>query len=378
VRGHVRKRGKKWCVVLDLERDPETGKRRQKWVSGFGTKGAAEDALVDLLGAKKRGDVLDPDKTPLAEYVSAWLDGRVGQLAPLSVVQYRSHLKNHIAPAPLGSMPLGKIRRAHVRAFEQSLEAKGLALSTRGVVRAVLSRAFADAVLDDLIGSNPADSPRRSGEHTSRRPKRFTVWTDSELRTLLDVVADDRLAALWRLAVATGARRGELLGVTWLNYSFEQSTVTIAQQVVPTRGGVTIAECKTKGSHRTIRLDAETVATLERHREAQIAEKEHAGDAYDDRDLIFCDELGAPINPQRLTDAWREHRAAAGIRPGRLHDVRHTAATHLLTAGVPVHVVAARLGHSSPVITLNTYAHVLPTTDDQAAAVMAAVLASAG
>jgi integrase len=192
---------------------------------------------------------------------------------------------------------------------------------------------------------------------------------------VLDTVADDRLAACWRLAMATGARRGELLGVTWLNFSAEQRTITITQQVVPAKGGLAIAECKTKGSHRTIRLDADTVAALERHREAQIAEKDTAGDVYTDRDLIFASELGEPINPRRITEAWSTHRKVAGIRPGRLHDLRYTAATQLLTAGVPVHIVAARLGRSSAVVALTVDGHLLPTSDDQAADVMAVVLA---
>jgi integrase len=161
----------------------------------------------------------------------------------------------------------------------------------------------------------------------------------------------------------------------WLGFSAEQGAVTIAQQVTPTRGGVTITPCKTKGSHRAIRLDAGTVAALETHRERQLAEREAAGDAYEDRDLIFCDEIGRPIVPNRLTEQFSELRKRAKIRPGRLHDVRHSAATHLLTRGIPVHIVATRLGHSSPVVTLNTYAHVLPTSDEQAADVMASVLA---
>jgi integrase len=201
------------------------------------------------------------------------------------------------------------------------------------------------------------------------------VWTADELRQLLDAAAGDRHEALWRLAVAAGARRGELLGVTWLGFSAEARTLTISQQVTPTRGGPTIAPCKTKGSHRTIRLDPDTVPALETHRERQLLERGLAGDVYTDQDLIFCDELGGVINPQRLTEAFAALRAKALIRPGRLHDVRHTHATHLLTAGVPVHTVAARLGHSSPVVTLTTYAHVLPTSDEQAASVIADVLA---
>ncbi len=372
MRGHVRKRGSRWAVVLDVGRDPTTGRRKQKWFS-YRTKGEAEDGLVELLGRRGRGETIDPDKTPLADYLTAWLDGRADELASLSVVQYRSMIKNHVKGTPLGSTPLGSIRRPHVRAHDQALKTKGLALATRNVVRAVISRGLSDAVEDNLISVNPYDGGRRRGER--KQPARFTVWTKQELRALLDATADDRLTALWRVAVTTGARRGELLGLTWLGFSTEKRTLTISQQVSPTRGGPTIAEVKTKGSLRTVSIDDETVTSLEAHRERQLAERDLAADAYDDRDLIFCDELGRPINPQRLTEKFGAARKAADIRPGRLHDVRHSHASHLLTRGVPVHNVSARLGHSSPMVTMSVYAHVLPRSDEQAAQVMAEVLA---
>jgi integrase len=146
VRGHVRKRGSKWAVVLDTGRDPDTGRRKQKWFSGYRTKAEAEDGLADLLGKCLRGEVIDPDRTPLKTYVAAWIDGRADELAPLSITQYRSVAKNHITGSTLGGMPLGKIRKAHVRAHEAELQAKGLAPATRSVIRAVLSRSLADAV----------------------------------------------------------------------------------------------------------------------------------------------------------------------------------------------------------------------------------------
>jgi integrase len=124
--------------------------------------------------------------------------------------------------------------------------------------------------------------------------------------------------------------------------------------VTPTRGGMTIAPCKTKGSHRTITLDEDTAAALEEHRGRQLAEREAAGEAYQDQDLIFCDEVGRPINPQRLTERFAALREKAGIRPGRLHDVRHSHATLLLTGdpkaevpATPLHVVSSRLGHAT-------------------------------
>jgi integrase len=182
-----------------------------------------------------------------------------------------------VKPSSLGRLPLGKIRRAHIRQHAAELQRSGLGAARRNVVAAVISRALGDAVADDLIASNPCDGSRRSGERRAD-PKKFTVWTEQELRSLLVAAAGGRLKALWRLAVASGARRGELLGATWLGFSVAEGTLTIAQQVVPTRGGLSILPCKTKGSHRTIRLDADTVAALKAHREAQLAERAFAGE----------------------------------------------------------------------------------------------------
>jgi integrase len=147
----------------------------------------------------------------------------------------------------------------------------------------------------------------------------------------------------------------------------------IDQQLVPTRGGVSFGPPKSARSRRTIALDEETVDALRRHGEAQLLEHDFALDAYRDRDLVFCDELGGPIHPQRLTQWFHEHREAAGIPVGTLHTLRHTAATLALTSGVPVHIVAARLG-DTPTTVLNVYSHLLPSSDEIAAERVAAAL----
>jgi hypothetical protein len=138
--------------------------------------------------------VIDPDKSPLGEYLTTWLDGRIDELAPLSVTQYRSVVKNHVTPSDLARMPIGRIRRAHVKTFEQTLRAKGASTSTRNTVRAVLSRALADAVDGDLIAVNPVNGLRRQGDRQTRA--RFTVWRPAELLELLAASEGDRLDAL--------------------------------------------------------------------------------------------------------------------------------------------------------------------------------------
>ncbi len=137
---------------------------------------------------------------------------------------------------------------------------------------------------------------------------------------------------------------------------------------------MTFGPPKSKRSRRKIALDAETVEALRAHRQAQVLERAFAGDAYVDADLVFCDELGRPINPTRLTEAFLRHRKTAGIPAGTLHILRHTHTTHALSSGVPVHVVAARIG-DRPETVLKTYAHLLPTSDAEAAEQVAALIA---
>jgi hypothetical protein len=138
-------------------------------------------------------------------------------------------------------------------------------------------------------------------------------------------------------------------------------------------GGVSFGPPKSERSRRTIALDPETVKALRRHRDAQLLERDSAGDAYQDRDLVFTDELGGAIGPDRLTDGFRSRRKAASIPTGTLHTLRHTAATLALTAGVPLHIVAARLG-DKPETVLKTYAHLLPRSDEVAAERVAAAI----
>jgi integrase len=171
---------------------------------------------------------------------------------------------------------------------------------------------------------------------------RATAWTSGELQRFLAVTEFDRLRALWRVAATSGARRGELAGLAWRSFDFEAATLTIGRQ---RHVDGSFGPPKSARSCRTIALDPETVRLLVEHREAQLAERALAGEATTrGGDLVFCDELGRPIHPHQLSRLFIRHRQAAGIPVGSLHTLRHTAATLMLTAGVPLHVAAARLG----------------------------------
>jgi integrase len=166
-------------------------------------------------------------------------------------------------------------------------------------------------------------------------------------------------------------RRGELLGVRWKD--IHGSTLSIEQQVVDTPGGATFGPPKSERGVRTLDLDPETVEALERHRQLQLLERALAADAYQDVDLVICREDGSPFRPTRIPERFGAICAAAGLPKSRLHDLRHTATTHLLNEGVGIHEVAARIGDTETAI-LNTYANVIRRASVSAAEKAAAIV----
>jgi integrase len=144
---------------------------------------------------------------------------------------------------------------------------------------------------------------------------------------------------------------------------------------MPSKGGPSFGPPKSARSKRTVALDPETDDALSRHRDTQLLERDFAADAFQDQDLVFCDQLGGPIRPETLSRLFTRYRKAAGIPTGTLHTLRHTAATLMLTSGLPVHIAAARLGDRAETM-LSTYAHLLPQSDELAAERVAAALAA--
>jgi integrase len=371
MRGHVRKRGNTWAVVYDEGHD-ERGRRQQRWKSGFATRREAEKFLTDVLSRLGDGSYAAPSKSTLAEYLTGeWLPAAEATLRPLSYTQYASIVRLRIVPR-LGHLRLQALTGAHLNALYRELEQAGLSVSTRRLTHAVIHRALKDAVRWGRLVRNPADQ----ADPPAAARSRAHAWMAKELGRFPEHVEGDRLFALWRLAATTGMRRGELAGLTWRCLDLAGARLSVEQQLVPTRGGCTFGPPKSTRSRRTVALDPETVEVLRGHREAQLLERAYAGAAYDDRDLVFADELGGPLHPQRLTEWFGQARKAAGIPSGTLHVLRHTAATLALTEGVPVHIVAARLG-DDPNTVLDTYAHLLPESDELAAEQVAALIAIA-
>jgi integrase len=200
------------------------------------------------------------------------------------------------------------------------------------------------------------------------------VWSAEEVRRFLERTGDDDHHPLWRLMLQTGMRRGEALGLRWRDLDLDRARLSVRQQLVRAGAAVAFGPPKTAAGRRQIALDKGTVAVLKAHKAAQREERLRWGPAYKDGDLVFCRPDGHPHDVDVISQRWDASVARAGVARIRLHDARHTHATLLLQAGVPVKVVSERLGHSKTSLTQDVYQHVIPGMQEDAAARIGAVI----
>ncbi len=360
MKGTVRKprtAGGTWSYRIDTGLD-DRGRRRQREVGGFRTKKEAQAALNDALSGSQRGTYVAPSRTTVSQFLDEWHEGAKTELGVTAWTNYGQIIRRNIQPY-LGTKRLTDLSPLDVKRWHGKLLDGGrhdggpLSVASVKLAHRILHRALADAVRWKLIAANPA-----SGVRVPRSaPSEMTVWTSDEARRFLDAVADDRLVALWTLALHTGLRRGELAGLRWVDVDLEQGTLTVAQQRTTANYVVVVTPPKAK-SHRQLLLAPATVTALRGHQHRQRVERMALGPAWTDSGFVFVDESGVEYHPQRFTKMFDEVVKRTGAPKIRLHDTRHTMATLALEAGVHPKVVQEQLGHSAIAVTLDTYSHV--------------------
>ena len=328
-----------------------------------------EKALAEARGDAARGIVYDDENLSVGEYLDRFLeDVQRGSVRESTYSRDRYLVANHAKPA-LGRVRLKNVKAMHLqRLYREKLDS-GLSPATVQKLHHVLHKALSQAVRWDLIIRNPADAVKAP----TPTPEEMRPLSAEEARRLLEAAKGDRLEALYVIAVTTGMRRGELLGLKWSDIDLENSRLSIRRTLTRTDNGkhVELGDPKTRKSRRTIPLTPHAVEALRRHLERQLAQIEAGGDLYEDQGLVFTTEAGTPINPSNL----RQRSLApllkkAGLPRIRFHDLRHTCATLLLLKGVHPKFVQELLGHATIAITLDTYSHVLPGMGDQASRAM--------
>jgi integrase len=352
-----------WCAIFDL--GYVTGKRRRRWLYGKTRKEVAEK-LREAQREHDQGVDLTADRTTVAKYLEHWLDTAVKQRnKERTQISSADTVRRHITPA-IGRHRLDKLRPEHVQAMVASIQVNGHD-RTAQYARAIVVRALNQAVRWRLISYNVAAVT----EAPHVEPRTSEPLSLEQARALLDAVRGDPYEALYRIALSLGLRRGEILGLRWVDVDLERRELRISGALQRIAGKLVRTTPKTKTSVRTLSLPETVYQSLRDHLRRQVA-------AFPDAEYVFVSRSGTPIDPRNLLRRFKDVLGRAGLPTTiRFHDLRHSCATFLIAQGEHPRVVMDILGHAQISTTMDIYGHVLPSTQRAAAAKLDALLGDA-
>lgn len=372
MKGYFRKRGSKWSFTIDIGRDPVTGKRKQKTISGFRTKKEAEAACQALLYELNNGMYINEKDWTVRQLMEYYIDVHVSKLRPRTIDNYTKYIQNYIYPT-LGDIKVKDLTTIKVQKWMAELNEKGYSLSTQKTVYLLLKGALKKAVSWEIVKKNcmeniPCPNPKRIERMT---------WSVEQVHSFLDASRQRNLNyyIAFLLAFHTGMRKSEILGLQWKDIDFDKKVIHVRRSLLDKKGGgYDFDDVKSGSSRRTIAIDDILLIELKKHRIRQREYRLVHGENYVDMDLVVSTYKGTPINQRTISEELYIIRERLGLPKIRFHDIRHTHATLLLQHGENVKVISERLGHSSIGITLDVYSHVVPDMQREAAERIARVL----
>jgi integrase len=311
----------------------------------------------------------------VAQFVERWLVAVSPTVRRTTAASYADVLRGHVV-SRLGDVRLSKVTPFVLAQLYSDLSTSGRRVGSGGLaprtvryVHRVLSHALSDAVRWGLLPRNPATavSPPRASN------REMATWSPHDVRRFFAGVAGDRTYTLWVVLAMTGMRRGEVLGLRWRDVDLERRRLNVVQTLVEVDYEVIVSEPKTGSGRRVVVVAPFTARVLALHRDSQRAERLDLG-LDNDAELVFTKADGRPLQPQNVSQAFENLVRRHALPRIRLHDLRHTAATLALIAGVPTKVVSERLGHANVQITLDLYTHVTDALQEDTATKVAALI----
>ncbi|MGD9827118.1 MAG: tyrosine-type recombinase/integrase [Hyphomicrobiaceae bacterium] len=350
IRAYETKQGTRWAAIV---RD-EHGK--QVWRRGFLSAVAASREEKRLLKRRSAGDKVRPEMVTFATFVKDYLERKKGEVAPRSWLGADQALRMKAVPV-IGKVRMGAIRTHHLQLVVDTMAKSGLSPASVRTHMTALKAAFRRArdmgLMDNEIQFAAVRGPRVE--------RRLITFPEPEMLQRLLAVADETyIGPLVRIALLTGMRRGEVLGLTWANVDLD-------------RGLLRVGKAKTNAGRRTVSLGDVGVEILRERRRQQQKDRLKAY-TWEENDFVFTHAGGAPIAATSLQSVWQRVRKQAGVPEMHFHDLRHAHVSILLDEGVDVKIVSERVGHKGVHITLDTYAHVSPKKQLEAAEVVDRVL----
>jgi integrase len=381
-----------WDIIISLGRGTD-GKYKQRWYRFNGTREDAQQYERDLKGDLHHGTLVEPCKMTVGQYLDEWVETAIRpRRGEKTYTQYKRVIKNYLQPA-LGHLQLHKLSVLHVQRYYAELAPKyggteeegSFADATRMLHHCILSTALKAAVKNRLLKHNvAADVNNKPCLNNPQNDALENVFTAAEAQHFLSVVEEqcsEQWTALFALLLDSGMRRGELLGLQWRD--LQDSKIRVERQLVRCGLQEPVFAPPKRGGIRTVDLGDKTLELLREHKRVQSETKMANRTTYKDYGLMFAQSwehrrgrsvLGAALPAGRVNTKLEEMCDIAKVCRITVHGLRHTCATLMLAAGVPPHVVQRRLGHKRIEMTLNQYAHVLPSQQADAASRLALLL----
>lgn len=375
----IRRRGRSWLVTVEMGRDPLTGQRRRVNLTAS-TRREAKREEARLRHEVATGIDIEPSKITLAEYLNRWLESMRPSLGPRTFARYVALMRRQVIPR-IGSVTLTKLRPLHVQQLYAKLRENGRidgrgGLADKSLLQThrIFSEALKHAVGLQLVHQNVCQMVKAP----QVRRKEVRTLSPDETRVLVDAAtaADSVYGDAIILAIHTGMRMGELLGLKWEDVDLDQERLIVKRSLQHLdKNRVVFQQPKTPKSRRSMPLGPTALDSLKRLRRRQLEERLSVGPGYKEQDLVLASAVGTSISPANVRRAFERILKSAGVERVRFHDLRHTHASLLLARGIHPKVVSERLGHASIAITLDTYSHVLPVLQEEAACDLDAWLA---
>lgn len=332
----------------------ENGKYRQVMRRGFKSQAEVKRAMAAMQTEIDSGKYIKPQKVTLDEYMQSWLDGKKINVKRRTYENYAGLVERHILPF-MGKMEIQKIEPRHIQQLYTHLLESGT-LSDENVqkVHMILNDALKQAKAWKMISENPVELVKRP----RTRMKKIEVWTTEESQRFLKVAEGDPLRIVFLLALATGMRQGEILGLRWKDVDRKRRIISVTQ-ILNHDGKEFEDGAKTSSGVRPIRVDQQTMDELEKHRKWQLERRMKFADMYEDHDLVVCTRFGGPVSPRNVNRSFKRLIEKAGVKDIRFHDLRHTHVTFLIKNRVSPQAIAERLGWADTRM-IDRYAHILP------------------
>lgn len=288
-----------------------------------------------------------------SEWLNLWFEVYATNSVRTNTLEgYRRILYKHLIPG-LGDIPLSELKGIHIRKYINDKAAAGAIKDGGKHHMAILRLALEQAVIDEEIPKNPAQKVKL----LKREKTEYIPWTKQETEKFLNYTKETRFYPLYLLAWVSGMRRSELLGLQWTDIDFQNNQLHVRRSLVKVEGGHELQEPKTKLSKRTITIPEKAMQELIKHRENQLHESKKKID-YNTIGFVFCNSSGRPYYPDYVSHKFQEDVKNAGLRQVRFYDFRHGHATYLLELGEDIKVISDRLGHSTIMLTGDTYTHI--------------------